>query len=64
LKDDLKQLQIFVDESSVEIFINDGANVFTSRIFPSEDSDGVRVSSSNGQAKLTMTKFNLKEGIS
>lgn len=64
LKDDLKQLQIFVDESSVEIFINDGANVFTSRIFPSEDSDGVRVSSSDGQAKLTITKFNLKEGIS
>lgn len=64
LKDDLKHLQIFVDESSVEIFINDGATVFTSRIFPSEGSDGVRVSSINGEAKLRMTKFSLKEGIS
>ncbi len=34
----LKNLHIFLDTSSIEIFINDGENVFTSRIFPSENS--------------------------
>ncbi len=32
----LKQLQIFVDTSSIEIFCNDGERVLTSRIFPTE----------------------------
>ena len=35
-------LQIFVDSSSVEIFVNGGERVFTSRIFPSENSTGIR----------------------
>lgn len=35
-------LQIFVDSSSVEIFINGGEKVFTSRIFPSKNSTGIR----------------------
>ncbi|WP_328285081.1 GH32 C-terminal domain-containing protein [Liquorilactobacillus vini] len=30
-------LQIFVDKSSVEIFINHGQRTFTSRIFPTSD---------------------------
>ncbi|UOB20917.1 glycoside hydrolase family 32 protein [Macrococcus armenti] len=60
----LKALQIFVDESSIEVFVNDGAHVFTSRIFPSEHAEAIRVSSLNGSAQLSMMKFNLKEGIS
>lgn len=35
------KLQIFVDNSSLEIFVNDGEEVFTSRIFPSQNSTGV-----------------------
>ncbi|UOQ45236.1 sucrose-6-phosphate hydrolase [Halobacillus salinarum] len=34
LEDDLTQLRIFVDTSSLEIFVNNGEEVFTSRIFP------------------------------
>jgi beta-fructofuranosidase len=30
----LSHLRIFVDASSVEIFVNDGDAVFTSRVFP------------------------------
>ena len=32
----LSHLRIFVDSSSIEIFVNDGDAVFTSRIFPTE----------------------------
>lgn len=35
-------LQIFVDSSSVEIFVNGGEKVFTSRIFPDKNSTGIR----------------------
>lgn len=35
-------LQIFVDSSSVEIFVNGGEKVFTSRIFPDKNSIGIR----------------------
>ena len=37
---DLK-LQIFVDVSSVEIFINDGEEVFTARIFTGDKAEGI-----------------------
>jgi beta-fructofuranosidase len=32
------KFHLFVDSSSVEIFVNDGGEVFTSRIFPSQNS--------------------------
>ncbi len=36
LPDGLKKLRIFIDHSSVEIFVNDGDAVFSSRIFPTK----------------------------
>lgn len=48
---------LFVDVSSVEIFINDGVEVFTSRIFPSKNSDGIRFFASAGSAEFQMTKW-------
>lgn len=38
--DNLLNLRIFCDQSSVEIFINDGAVVFTSRFYPEADQTG------------------------
>ena len=35
----LSHLRIFIDKSSVEIFVNDGDAVFSSRIFPTEGED-------------------------
>ena len=35
------KLDIFVDVSSVEVFVNDGEYVFTSRIFTKPDSEGI-----------------------
>ncbi len=40
-KNSLK-LQIFMDKSSVEIFVNEGAEVFSSRIYPSQQATGIR----------------------
>ena len=37
LEEGLHHLRIFTDASSVEIFVNDGDAVFTSRIFPTEE---------------------------
>ena len=37
LENGLTHLRIFIDTSSVEIFVNDGDAVFTSRIFPEAD---------------------------
>ena len=36
------KLRIFVDTSSVEVFVNDGEKVLTSRIFPSKESTGIK----------------------
>lgn len=59
LEKDLSQLQIFVDHSSIEIFINDGEAVMTTRIFASEDATGIRTSTANGQVYLKFTKYDL-----
>ncbi len=37
------KLQIFVDVSSIEIFVNDGEEVFTSRVFTKETSNGISI---------------------
>lgn len=56
----LKQLQIFVDTSSIEIFCNDGERVLTSRIFPDDISTGIKTSTESGQVYLEFTKYELK----
>ncbi|GGB11123.1 glycoside hydrolase family 32 protein [Macrococcus hajekii] len=61
LEADLKKMQIFVDESSIEIFLNDGEKVMTSRIFPGEDARGIRTSTESGQVYFRFTKYDLKE---
>ncbi|TDM12146.1 sucrose-6-phosphate hydrolase [Macrococcus lamae] len=61
LDSDLKQLQIFMDESSIEIFLNDGERVMTSRIFPSDDARGIRTSTESGQVYFKFTKYDFQE---
>ena len=39
----LNHLRIFVDASSIEIFVNDGDAVFTSRAFPTEKEHWFRI---------------------
>lgn len=44
LDNGLTHLRIFIDRSSIEIFVNDGDAVFTSRVFPKEGENCFRVS--------------------
>lgn len=55
------KFHLFVDVSSVEIFINDGEEVFTSRIFPQGDSNGIRFFASGGSAAFQAVKWNLHQ---
>jgi beta-fructofuranosidase len=53
------KFHLFVDTSSVEIFVNDGEEVFTSRIFPSSDSDEIRFFANGGSATFIAEKWDL-----
>ncbi|NRD77932.1 sucrose-6-phosphate hydrolase [Bacillus sp. BRMEA1] len=50
------KFHMYVDTSSVEIFVNDGEEVFTSRIFPNSDSQDIRFFS-NGKTRFNATKW-------
>ncbi|MDP4145518.1 MAG: sucrose-6-phosphate hydrolase [Bacillota bacterium] len=46
------KLQIFVDSSSVEVFVNNGEKVFTTRIFPAKESKGIKFFA-DGESKIS-----------
>ena len=48
----LSQLHIFSDTSSLEIFVNDGEAVFTSRVYPEANQDKIQITG-NGTGKVT-----------
>lgn len=56
---ELKNLRIFIDSSSVELFINDGQETFTSRIFPNPLNDSITFGASK-DASFTVLKWDLK----
>ena len=53
------ELTVFVDNSSVEVFINGGQEVFSSRIFPEKDADGISVFA-DGDASVKIEKWEWK----
>lgn len=57
LEADRIKFHLFVDSSSVEIFVNDGIEVFTSRIFPSQDSKDIRFFVTEGSANFKAVKW-------
>lgn len=54
---DKMKLQIFIDRSSVEVFINDGEKVMTSRIYPRADSQDIVFVPKEGGIKIDSLKF-------
>ncbi|WP_411842595.1 glycoside hydrolase family 32 protein [Salinicoccus sp. HZC-1] len=60
LEEDLNQLRIFMDVSSIEIFINEGEAVVSSRIFPGEKAVGVEMSTEIGDCYVSLTQYKLK----
>ena len=57
------KVQIFVDRSIAEIFINGGEVVFTARVFPKNESNGINVFG-DGKLKVDYQKHELAQGIS
>lgn len=57
LDGDVYKFQLFVDSSSVEIFINDGEEVFTARIFPDIRSQEIRFFATGGRAAFKAVKW-------
>ncbi|NBC04221.1 MAG: glycoside hydrolase family 32 protein, partial [Bacteroidetes bacterium] len=57
LSDGTVKIRIFVDWSSVEVFVNDGSRVITKRIFPDPESIGVSAFADGGSASITNIEF-------
>jgi beta-fructofuranosidase len=51
------KFHIFVDVSSVEIFVNDGQQVLSARIFPKRESRQIRFFASKGKVKVKAVKW-------
>ncbi|MCM8711575.1 glycoside hydrolase family 32 protein [Clostridium sp. SYSU_GA19001] len=60
LIDNKLNLQIFVDKSSVEVFINEGEKVMTGRIYPSRESINLKVFSKGDCNILSLIKWDIK----
>jgi fructan beta-fructosidase len=55
------RLHLFIDRSSVEVFGNDGETVLSEAMFPKSSSDGIKLYSLDGRARvLKMDVWNLK----
>lgn len=61
INEELK-INIFVDNSVVEIFINDGEVAFTSRVFPLTESSDIQLSCC-GNLDYQIKKYSLNKGI-
>ncbi len=51
------KFHIFMDKSSIEVFYNDGKEVFTSRLYVSEKSNDIEFFSNNGKTKFKKIEF-------
>lgn len=57
---DLK-VRVFMDWSSIEVFVNDGALAMTSLVFPNEPFDRLRIFAVRGQVEMKSAEiWNLK----
>ncbi|MGP1909473.1 glycoside hydrolase family 32 protein [Metabacillus sp. JX24] len=54
----LSNIHVFIDTSSIEVFINDGEEVFTARLFPEPDEKSIVVSA-EGEAAFDLKKWEL-----
>ena len=63
LKDDILKIQLFVDVSSLELFLNDGELNFTDIFFPTEKFDTVSLFANDGNLNITDTNLYSLNGI-
>lgn len=63
LSNNILNLRIFIDKSSVEIFINNGEKVMSARIYPSEESTGISFYSDSIIEIINLQKWDLDKSI-
>ncbi|MCC5467729.1 sucrose-6-phosphate hydrolase [Pelosinus baikalensis] len=57
LQNNCLKLRIFIDKSSIEIFLNDGEAVLSARIYPNKESSRIIFSPGGGKLRLTQVAF-------
>ncbi|MFP3667136.1 glycoside hydrolase family 32 protein [Priestia sp. SIMBA_032] len=57
-------LHLFVDKSSIEVFVNEGEKVMTSRIYPGDNATGICFFANQEIELSTLNKWNLRKGVS
>jgi beta-fructofuranosidase len=55
---ELKNLRIFLDTSSIEFFVNDGEEVFSARMYPKKEDQGISFAA-DGNEKVKITAWKL-----
>lgn len=60
LEEELKDLRIYMDQSSIEVFINDGKYTMTARIFPSDQAKGLEMVTEFGDCRVQLTQYPLE----
>ncbi|RWZ58863.1 sucrose-6-phosphate hydrolase [Halobacillus fulvus] len=58
LNGELKSLRLFIDHSSLEVFVNDGEEVFTSRIYPQPEEEHI-LFTSLGTSTFSIEQYKL-----
>jgi beta-fructofuranosidase len=54
---DIVRFHLFMDTSSIEVFVNDGEFIFTSRLFPKKESKGIQFFAEDGTAKIDAVQW-------
>lgn len=49
-------LRLYLDRSSLEVFVDDGLHTLSSRLYPGPDSQGLALFASNGSARFTQLR--------
>lgn len=58
----LLSLRVFIDRSSIEVFVKDGQTTMTSRIYPKEKRLGIELFTENGKVHVNdFTYWNIKD---
>jgi beta-fructofuranosidase len=61
---DLVELDIYLDQSSVEVFVNGGEETFTARVFPSREGRFFGVFSKGGSVEIVKAeKSDMREAV-
>ncbi|OLS40554.1 glycoside hydrolase family 32 protein [Bacillus sp. MRMR6] len=63
LKDNQLYLRVFIDKSSVELFINHGECVMTARIYPREQAKGIQFFADQKIELISLSNWNLARSI-